>query len=205
MIVKTILVIAASYLLGSIPFGLVIGKVGYGIDVRQFGSGNVGFTNCYRTLGPLPGLFVLLGDAGKGSASILLARWLGGGDLVSVLAGLAVIAGHNWSPYLKFKGGKGVATSVGVVIFLVPKISIILLAVWLAVLIVTKFVSLGSIIVALVFPFLMIYFHPGRVNYIIFSFVTAALVIIQHRSNIKRLLAGSELRITEQRRRKSEI
>jgi len=198
LIITSILLIITSYLLGSIPFGLIIGKLTRGIDVRQFGSGNIGFTNCYRTLGPLPGLLVLAGDVAKGAICIFLARFLGGQDLIAILAGSAAIAGHNWSIYLKFTGGKGVATTAGVVISLVPKISLILLAIWLVILLVTKFVSLASMTIALAFPFLILYFYPERSAYIFFSFLVAVVVIFQHRSNIKRLLKGNELRITEQ-------
>lgn len=199
-----------AYLMGSIPFGLIVGKIGYGKDVRQFGSGNLGATNVFRVLGLLPGIIVFVLDLLKGLLATGLASYLFPHTptliqhvqnpnlldaTVVVLAAMAVICGHNWSLYLKFSGGKGVATGAGVLIMLVPLIVLILTIFWAILVAATRYVSLASISIVLAFPILMLVFHPGNVPYIIFSFTATFVVVFQHRSNIKRLLAGTENKI----------
>jgi glycerol-3-phosphate acyltransferase PlsY len=204
---QALLLIVAAYLIGSVPIGLIVGKIGYGKDIRQYGSGNLGATNVLRVLGVLPGILVLVLDVCKGllatglSSSLFpqapsliqhtqnLSIWH---STVIVLTAMAVICGHNWSVYLRFSWGKGVATAAGVLIMLVPVIVLILLGLWIAVVAATRYVSLASIIVAAVFPVLMLFFFPDNIPYILFSIVAALVVIYKHRSNIKRLLAGNE-------------
>ncbi len=209
-IAKAIFIVVVSYLLGSISWALVIGKIGYGVDLREKGSGNLGATNTFRELGPLAGILVFIGDISKGIISIILANYFfpdaptllkstgtfSSFDLTVVaLAGFAAIIGHNWSVYFKFTGGKGIATSAGVLLILVPKVMLILLVVWLIIFILTRIVSLGSVAIALLFPFLTFYYYSGNYPYIVFSIITAVVIIYKHRFNIKRLLEGKEKKV----------
>ena len=202
--------IISAYLLGSVPFGLIVGKIGYGKDIRQYGSGNLGATNTLRVLGLTPGIFVLLLDVCKGllvtglagylfpQAPTLLHQPQSVGvwhSAVVVLTAIAVICGHNWSVYLRFSGGKGVATGAGALIMLVPVIVLMLLGVWALIVAATRYVSLASISVAAAFPVLMFFLFPDNIPYILFSIIASALVIYKHRSNIKRLLSHEENRI----------
>ncbi len=188
-----LVLLPVSYFIGSIPWGVLVSKKFFGIDLRNYGSKNIGFTNAFRTLGLLGGMVVLVADVSKGIISVLIARAIGGNDLLVVLSGLAAILGHNWSIFLRFSGGKGVATAAGVILGLSPRILFMLLAIWLIVLIISKYVSLASIITATSFPLLVVFFYRWNLSYIIFSILVALVIIIRHRSNIKRLLSGSEL------------
>lgn len=203
----SIAVICAAYLIGSIPFGLLAGKL-RGVDIRTRGSGNVGATNAYRTLGPAVGIVVFALDVAKGALPTLLAMNLSRlapplsgpatdtwHSVVLVLTGMAVIAGHNWSLYLGFQGGKGVATGAGVLLVLFPLFTAVLLIVWIIVVATTRYVSAGSIVISALFPVLVVAFHHGNVVYVVFSLAAAAVVLFRHRSNIGRLLAGTEPRI----------
>lgn len=201
LIIKGVLVIAASYLIGSIPWGLIVGKVGFKIDIRTEGSGNIGTTNIFRILGPFAGAIVLLGDVLKGVFVVWLGKAVFTDFATSAIqasflltTSIAVIIGHNWSIYLKFTGGKGIATSLGVLLMLFPVTTLFLFVVWLLVVGITRYVSLGSIIIAILFPVLVILFYWGNYPYIAFSLVTSIMVILRHRSNIQRLLQGKELR-----------
>lgn len=209
MVLKAILIIITSYLVGSIPFGLIVGKIGYGIDIRTRGSGNIGTTNIFRILGAFPGIVVLIGDMSKGVGAVVLARLLFPEVAVSsvdasvvVLAGMVVILGHNWSVYLKFSGGKGIATGFGVLISLVPYITLILLLIWLATLVTSRHVSLASVVTASFFPFFTVILCWGNYPYILFSIVSSFVVIYKHRSNIGRLLRGEEPKINKASLRK---
>ena len=186
--------VLASYLLGALPFGLWIGKGFYGIDLREHGSKNTGATNAYRVLGRPAALLVFIGDTAKGMLGVYLGMALAGGELAAVVCGIASICGHNWSVFLGFKGGKGVATSLGVIAVLAPKVTVIVFAVWAAVVLLTKYVSLGSIIAAALTPPLMWWFGEAR-EVMVFGVAAAAFVILRHRPNIERLLKGEELKI----------
>lgn len=188
---RSVLVILVSYLIGSIPFGYLAGKIGYGIDIREHGSRNIGFTNVLRTLGPLPAAVTIIGDVLKGVGAVLLARGLNVSDAGVVVAGLAAIAGHNWSLYLRFTGGRGVATGAGVVLALTWQITLALIALWLIIVGVTRYVSLASIIVVALYPILVIYFKMP-LAYILLGVIGAPVIIWQHRANIRRLLKGEE-------------
>ena len=187
-------VVLASYLLGSLPFGLWIGQWLYGIDLRQHGSKNTGATNAYRVLGRWPALLVFLFDTAKGMAGVYLATMVVGGPLAEVLSGIAAISGHNWSVLLGFKGGRGVATGLGVIALLAPKVTVIVFAVWALVVWLTRYVSLASIIAAALVPPLMWYFGAG-LEILLFGVAAATFVIVRHRPNIERLLRGEELKI----------
>lgn len=189
MILFFILFILA-YLVGSIPNALWIGKIFKNIDVRDFGSGNVGATNAARVLGWKLGVMVLLFDAFKGMIFIIIARKFGLSDIYVVLIGLAAILGHSYSIYLKFKGGKAVATSLGVMLVLIPKVIIILVIVFLLIVIFSGYVSLASISVAGLLPILTYIMYNNIIA--LLSFVVGILVIWRHKSNIKNLLEGKE-------------
>lgn len=180
-----------SYLLGSIPNALWIGKVFKNIDVREYGSGNVGATNATRVLGWKLGFLTFLLDVLKGSFFVMIARYMNMSDYKLVLIGFVAIIGHSFSIYLKFKGGKAVATSLGVLLVLIPKVILILLLVFFAVFLKTKYVSLASIISAILLPIITILVYNILV-YNIFTFIIGVIVVLRHKSNILNLINGKE-------------
>jgi len=201
--IKFILILFISYLLGSIPWGYLIGKFTKKIDIRNFGSGNIGFANALRVLGFFPGIMVLLGDMGKGALSvgigILAATWIGiDHHVVGGMAGLLSIIGHNWPIFLKFKGGKGVSTSAGVFMFLTPFPFLSSLFVMIGVVFFTRYFSLGSMLSSLTLP-LFIWLWQGNKEwfYLVSSGIAAGLILFRHQSNIKRLLKGKERKLGE--------
>ena len=187
-------VVLGAYLLGALPFGLWIGKGLYHIDLREHGSKNTGATNAYRVLGRGPALLVFVCDTVKGMAGVYLGSVLVGGSLAEVLGGIAAISGHNWSVFMGFKGGRGVATGLGVIALLAPKVTAIVFAVWCIVVFLTRYVSLASIVAAALVPLLMWWFDAGRET-LLFGVAAATFVILRHRPNIVRLLRGEELKI----------
>lgn len=188
------ILIAGCYLIGSLPNGLVIGKYLKGIDIREFGSKNIGATNVFRVLGPWPALLVLLTDMMKGIISVYLAQLFFVEPAAQLIAGIAAIAGHNWSIFLNFKGGRGVATGLGVISILVPKVTLVVFVVWALIVAFTRYVSLGSIVAAALLPIVM-YIFQERMEFLFFGSFAAAFVILRHRPNIERLLKGQELKI----------
>jgi glycerol-3-phosphate acyltransferase PlsY len=200
----------AAYLIGSLPTSFIMGKVTRGLDIRQHGSGNVGATNALRVLGTKVGLFTLLVDIGKGFLTIFLARKFlpDSSNLFFIGIGLATILGHIFTIFLKFKGGKGVATSAGVFLALTPLAVAIALAVFVIVVAVTRYVSLGSILAAsvLFLTELIINFTNSfsQLEFLIFVFIVALFIIIKHRSNIARLLAGNENKLSFKKNRSGE-
>ncbi len=188
--VKIIISCVIGYLLGSANSSLIVGKF-YGVDVRKHGSGNAGATNTLRTLGKAAALFVTLGDVLKGITACLIGSFIGGGDGL-MAAGIAAIIGHNWPLYFRFRGGKGVLTSFAVVIMMDWKAALILFAVFLAVVVFTRYISLGSVVSAALFP-LVAYLDNGKNRlYVILAFVLGLLVVVRHRSNIIRIYQGTE-------------
>ncbi len=189
-------VIAGAYLLGSVPTGYWLGLGWKRMDVREFGSGNLGATNVFRVLGPAPGLLTLLIDMAKGWASIFLAHSLFPGDLLTqILAGAAAIVGHTMSVFVRFRGGKGVATSAGVFLALLPAPSAIAIAVFAVVFALTRYVSLGSLLGALALAassFVLAEPRPLAWS----AAATALFVVWTHRANIRRLMDGTENKIT---------
>ena len=178
---SVLLVCLASYLLGSIPNGLVFGKLLWHVDLREYGSHNIGATNAWRTLG-------------KGALSVGLAEVFTASPLIMVIAGILAIVGHSCSLFLHFKGGKGVATGLGVIAMLMPVPSLIVFLVWLVIVMITKYVSLGSCIAAALVPVLA-YAWGYPTPYVIFGVLAAAFIIIRHKSNIVRLMNGTENKI----------
>ncbi len=195
------------YLLGGIPFGLLIGRLN-GVDIRQHGSGNIGATNVWRVCGRRWGIACFTLDALKGLLPVLGAAGLAAGrvppgraELVTVLAVFATVAGHVWSPYLRFKGGKGVATSAGAVLAVAPWPLLIALAVWGLVFAASRYVSLASIVAAIALPFAGVGVNllgespRYRAPVLALLVLLAVLAVIRHRSNITRLLNGTENRM----------
>ncbi len=183
-----------AYLLGSIPNGLVFGKLIWQVDLREHGSHNIGATNAWRTLGKGPGFLIFLLDFFKGFISVWLGSVLAGTPMAMVLAGICAIIGHSCSVFLKFKGGKGVATGLGVIVMLMPLPAIIVFAVWLLIVKISGYVSLGSIIAAALVPILA-WLQGYAMEYTVLGLLAAAFVIVRHKANIIRLLNGSESKI----------
>ena len=183
-----------AYLLGSIPNGLVFGKLIWQVDLREHGSHNIGATNAWRTLGKGPGFLIFLLDFFKGFISVWLCSVLAGTPMAMVLAGICAIIGHSCSVFLKFKGGKGVATGLGVIVMLMPLPALIVFAVWLLIVKISGYVSLGSIIAAALVPILA-WLQGYAMEYTVFGLLAAAFVIVRHKANIIRLLNGSESKI----------
>jgi glycerol-3-phosphate acyltransferase PlsY len=189
-----VLLVLFGYLLGSVPFGILVAKAfDRGVDLRRAGSGNIGATNVARTLGKAAGILTLLLDAGKGVFALALARIVLEGPAHAWLAlvGGAVFLGHVFSVYLRFKGGKGVAAALGVVLFLSPETAFVLAVLFAAVFYLTRYVSLGSLCAAVGLPVAMAFLGNAR-EYVTLSLFMAFLVIWTHRENIHRLLAGQE-------------
>jgi glycerol-3-phosphate acyltransferase PlsY len=185
-----VLLIAAAYLIGSIPTGLLLGKA-YGIDVRKEGSGNIGATNLYRTVGRKVGIITLIGDCMKGLLPVLAVKSSALPPEFAAWVGLAAFCGHVFSVFLKFKGGKGVATALGVFLALAPLAVAIAILLFAAMMLVWRYVSLGSIAAAAAMP-LAVYFLGGSRTVTMATCIIALIVIVRHHENIRRLLSGNE-------------
>jgi len=181
----------SGYLIGSVSFGIIAGKILRGIDIRDYGSGNTGGTNALRVLGKKPAAAVLAGDVLKGVASVAAGFCIGGDMSCAVLGGFAAIAGHTYPLYFGFRGGKGAATGFGVILALAPDATIIALAVFVVTVVVTRYVSLGSILGAVSVPLSVFMLDKPR-PILLFSICAASFVIYRHRSNILRLYRGEE-------------
>ena len=184
------------YLLGSIPSGWLAGRWLKGIDLRELGSGSTGATNVLRQVGKGPALVVFLIDVGKGAAAVLLARALGRGDWIQVLAGLTALAGHIWPVWLGFKGGKAVATGLGLFLGLAWPVGLASFGVFLAVFSLSRYVSLASVLAAISLPLLMAAGTDSNANLVV-ALVAMLLVLWRHRSNIKRLINGTEPKLNQ--------
>lgn len=189
-----IIIIIFGYVIGSIPNGLLIGKNLYGIDLREFGSKNIGATNAFRTLGLYPSLWIFFTDALKGVIAVWVADFFIGTPSALLLSGIAAIAGHNWSVFLRFTGGRGVATGLGVIAVLVPKVTVLIFLVWAVIVYTTRYVSLASIVAAVLVPIFM-WFTNVRLEFLYFGIIAALFVVVRHKPNIERLLKGQELKI----------
>ena len=197
----------ASYLLGSIPFGYLAGRLA-GIDIRQTGSGNVGATNVVRVLGKRYGYPVFALDVLKGFGAVKISMLLAPGrppewnspEIFGIFAAIFSVLGHLYPPWLKFKGGKGVATSAGALLALTPLATIIAIAIWVIVFWISRYVSLASVVAAIVLPFVVILVRSNEQNkvrpLVYSSACVAAVVVWRHRSNLSRLMRGTEPRFT---------
>jgi len=189
---KETLLLICAYLLGSIPTGLLLARA-MGVNIREAGSGNIGATNVYRTMGRKVGILTLVGDCLKGLIPVLAAKWLGLPDIWIAAIGLSAFLGHIYTVFLGFKGGKGVATALGVFLGTSPLSVLFGLAVFALVLYKWRYVSLASISAAALIP-VMAWLVGGGPELILMSLAIAAVVIFRHQENISRLRAGTESR-----------
>jgi len=201
LLVKIIFCLAISYLIGSLPTAYIAGRFTRGIDIRKYGSGNIGATNVFRVLGKTPGIIVLIIDIFKGVVAIAIIPGIFGLHEVMayVLAGLAVVSGHNWTVFLQFKGGKGMATSLGVLIGLTIQIAairpvlLLSVAIWSIVFLLSGYVSLASLVSAVCLPVLMVVL-TASFELTFLGIIFSVFIVLRHRANIKRLLAKEEHR-----------
>jgi len=206
----SIYLLIASYIIGSLPFGLWLGLAVRHIDLREVGSGNIGATNAWRVLGWKVGLPVFVLDLAKGFGPVVVARLVGYmdfpdrpypiapqlfRDLLVVCAGLCAILGHNFSPFLKFKGGKGVATSFGVALAMSPLAAFAAFVVWVVFLSITRIISISSLVGTPVGAYGIWLFNGKSAPYGLFGILATLFVVVKHIPNIKRLIAGTELKI----------
>ena len=209
-LLAVVLVVLAGYVSGSLPFGLWLGRWLRGVDVRTLGSGNLGATNVYRSLGPGIGIATLALDIAKGALPVWLvpgAAWAqafpGGHAWCALAVGFAAVAGHVWTFLAGFRGGKGVATSAGVLLALSPPAFGVFVVVFVATLLVTRYVSLGSILGAIAFTIALWRFSPDGVASpgFLLGVVLAIVVVVRHKDNIARLVSGREPRFAFTRSR----
>lgn len=191
---KNIILLIAAFVLGSIPFGIITAKV-KGIDLKQVGSGNIGATNVLRSLGKWPAVITLLGDILKGTLAVAIGKYSGVEPLYEGLIGIAAISGHSFSIFLGFKGGKGVATSLGVLLMYTPHVALVTLVVWIGVVLFTKYSSLGAIVSFALLPLnIMLFDFQDKTKFFI-SILISLFIIIRHKDNIRRLMKGTERKI----------
>ncbi|WP_223204168.1 glycerol-3-phosphate 1-O-acyltransferase PlsY [Alicyclobacillus suci] len=196
MVLWCILSIIIAYLIGSISTSTIVVKMVSGKDIRQFGSGNAGATNTSRVLGTKWGITVLVIDALKGMIALSIVSALAHANPVALaLSAIAVVVGHNWPIYFGFRGGKGIATTIGVLLWMAPLMTIIAGILCLVVIALTRYVSLGSLIFAILIPILLGVWAPSHEAALWASIVLALLSIYSHRQNIGRLLRGSERKL----------
>lgn len=199
------LIAVVSFLLGSIPTGYLVARA-HGVDIRQHGSGNIGATNVFRTLGKPLGIFVFIADVLKGYVAVRLAMRFGSADLAwsGVVGAVAVIAGHNYTPWLRFKGGKGIATSGGVLVALAPWAALGGILVWIILFYTTRYVSVASLGATISLPLVVgsLWLLGYEDSNVLFGFVLliSALAIWRHRSNIQRLRNGTESRFSKEKK-----
>jgi glycerol-3-phosphate acyltransferase PlsY len=189
-LLREILLLICAYLLGSVPTGLLLARA-MGVNIRETGSGNIGATNVYRTMGRKVGIMTLVGDCLKGLIPVLVAKWLGLPDLWIAAIGLAAFLGHVYTIFLWFKGGKGVATALGVFLGVSPLSVLVAIVIFAVVLYKWRFVSLASIVAAALVP-VIVWIVECKPELTIMSLVISAIVIFRHRENIARLRAGTE-------------
>ena len=185
--------VVLAYLLGSLPFGYVLVKLRGAGDVRALGSGSTGATNVARTLGPGAGLLVLALDASKGYAAVWLAARLSEGDMRwTAAAGVAAILGHSFPVFIRFRGGKSVATGLGVFLFLTPLAVAACLGVWLSALAIWRYVSLSSMLATAAYPVLAYALYHPTLPVLLAGAVGACIIVLRHHENIRQLMAGTE-------------
>lgn len=204
----TVAAILLAYFLGAIPFGVILATLWGGRDIRESGSGNIGATNVARVVGPLAGALTLVFDIAKGAGAVLLAEKLSNGSAKwMMIAGLAALVGHCFPVWLKFKGGKGVATAAGVLLVLAPPACLAAVILFLLVVIFWRYVSLGSVSAAAAMPLLIYLLWAGRhapLSVTAGALAAALLIIYQHRRNLQRLLEGAEPKFSFSKNKETE-
>ena len=191
---RFVLIAVVCYFLGNVSWGLLIGQWMAHMDIRKHGSGGTGTTNVMRTLGWVPSLLTLIGDVLKAYLAVVIGRALGG-DWGWKVGGIAVLLGHNWPVIYGFKGGKGMACSLGIILATDPPIAITALVLQVVILLCTRYMSVASICNAILYPVLVAIFRGGDVPYLVFSILACLLALFCHRGNIDRLLHGTEHRL----------
>lgn len=200
-------VIILGYLIGAIPFGVIIGRLTRGIDVRDYGSGSMGMANVLRTVGARAGVFVFLADTAKGAVAVALA-WLIFASLPDMVAwgqmagGAAAVIGHSWPIYVGFRGGRGVTTGFGALMVMSWPVGLICFAIFIAVVALSRYVSLGSMLAGLsMLVFMILFYFLGQADfaYIVYGLIIVPIVIFRHLGNIRRLLSGIEAKIGSSR------
>jgi glycerol-3-phosphate acyltransferase PlsY len=191
-LIKYILLLIVSFIIGSIPFGIIIAK-SKGINLKKVGSGNIGATNVLRSLGKWPAALTLLGDILKGTAAVAIGRYFGVGPVYEGLVGFSAILGHNFSIFLGFRGGKGVATSLGVLSIYSPQTALFTLIIWLVTVMITKYSSMGALVSFGFLPInILLFDNKGKLFVVV---LITILIYIRHMDNIQRLIKGTERRI----------
>lgn len=189
---KALLLASLAFLLGSLPTGLLIAKV-RGVNLKETGSGNIGATNVLRTTGKGPALLTLIGDSAKGAVAVLIARYFGAGVFFEGVVGLCAVLGHNFSLFLKFRGGKGVATSLGVLTIYSPQTGLFTIIIWLMTVLITRYSSLGALVSFGLLP-LSALVLDSREKVPVLCLMTL-LIFVRHKDNIRRIIKGTEPRI----------
>lgn len=194
--------LVCAFLLGSLPFAVLVSRIFFKKDIRDFGSGNPGATNVLRTFGPAAGGATFLLDGLKGAAAVAIAAQLAPGvwsadgrDWLMIASAMAAIAGHSFSPFIGFKGGKGVATAAGAIGMLAPVAFVVLLVMFIGIIWITRMVSLGSITIALEFPVLCVILYGDRTPIMLFGLLAGGMVVWRHHSNLRRIFRGEEHKI----------
>ncbi|MDW7671620.1 MAG: glycerol-3-phosphate 1-O-acyltransferase PlsY [Bacillota bacterium] len=190
---QTLLLLIAAYFIGNLSPAFILGKVAANIDIREYGSGNAGTTNVMRVMGAKAGVFVLLADVMKGVAAVWIGRTFGG-ETIAVLCGFLAVIGHNWPILLKFKGGKGAATTMGVALMIHAPFALICIGLAGVIIVLTKYVSLASIIGIPIWTTLL-WLGGSESSHVLLGTALSILVLYRHRSNIQRIINGSENRV----------
>ncbi len=192
--IRDVLLLVVAYLLGSVPFGVVVARAGGGVDLRRVGSGNIGATNVLRAVGKGAAALTLLGDIGKGALAVGLGCWFGVSPTVLAMIALAAVVGHLLPVFAGFRGGKGVATTLGVVVAAMPAVGGLLLLIWLAVAAIWRYSSLAALVASAALPVLA-WSLDGRPPMVVLGVTLLLIVWVRHRENISRLRQGKEGKI----------
>lgn len=192
--ITVIILISVAYLLGNISPSILIGKI-YGVDIKSEGSGNAGTTNALRVLGKKAGIITLVIDISKGIVAVVIGRYFGN-EFIAMACGVMVFVGHIWPVFFKFKGGKGVATAFGVILAINPFMGLLVALMMVLIVIITRRVSAGSVISALLFPFIANLYNP---DYLWWTLIMAVIMLYKHTGNIERLLKGEEPKLNFKR------
>ncbi len=204
-ILYNLIILVIAYLIGSINTSIIVSKIMIGDDIRNHGSGNAGATNTLRTVGKKGAVFVVVGDVLKAVVAILLARLISDNNILATyIAGIGAVIGHNFPIFFKFKGGKGIIVSTVAILFASPILGIITVVVAISVMAISKYVSLGSILGAVVFAILALIFKNSDSEFVVFAFILALLAIYRHKTNIVRLLSGKENKLSFSKKNEGE-
>jgi len=206
MVTTYLLAAFVGYFLGAFPTGYIVGRLWKGIDIREYGSGKTGGANILRAVGAFPAVITALGDVGKGVVAVLVARALWHNEAAAVVAALAALVGHDWSVFLGWRGGAGVTTTMGALLVLEPVATLVAALLGFPVIALSRYVSLGSLAIAFLIPLVLLgkrLFFRGSWEHLAYGILAGGIIIFAHRSNIGRLLKGTERRIGEAGKRRS--